>query len=161
MPVRIERVMSLAEHDAMAQEAVGRGWYRNDKRMFLPGMAWFEPYLYDPLGEFAAFRAADPERAKTLRLEPMIKTPPSNPDDSFLSPHYWRDWASKRAPICVVCPNGETWQIDRRSSNGNGWTVTGELPRITCAPSIVAGNYHGFLRDGEFTADLEGRLYIL
>jgi Family of unknown function (DUF6527) len=52
------------------------------------------------------------------------------------------------------CPNGCEWEIDRWSSNGAGWRVTGELPRITCVPSIICGDYHGFLRDGEFTAPL-------
>jgi hypothetical protein len=75
----------------------------------------------------------------------------------FLSVHYWRDWSDKRPPICVVCPNGEWWEVDRKSSNGEGWIVTGELPTITCSPSIVVDGYHGFLRAGEFTPDLEGR----
>lgn len=46
---------------------------------------------------------------------------------------------------------------DRRSSNGDGWNVTGDLPAITCAPSIVVPGYHGYLRDGVFTADIDGR----
>jgi len=151
MTVRITRVLSFTEFVQMGDDAVSQGWYRNDKRMFVPGSAWYQPFYYDPLGEFAAYNAAHPDR-KNWRAEPMFTAPPADPNArGFLSPHYWRDWAAKRAPIAVVCPNGEEWEIDRWSSNGDGWTVTGEPPNITCSPSIVAGNYHGWLRNGEFS----------
>lgn len=89
----------------------------------------------------------------------------AKPEDDvgqFLSVHYWRDWSAKRPPICVVCPNGETWEIDRKSSNGDGWKVTGDLPNISCTPSIVVHGYHGHLGSngappGQFTGDIEGR----
>lgn len=167
MTVKIIRVVSFAEYVAMQDDAISRGWYRNDRRMFIPGMAWYQPWYYDPHGELAAWRLANPDR-KDFRPKPMILVPPTNPDNregepgNFLSPHYWRDWASRRAPIEVVAPNGSTWEIDRWSSNGTGWTVTGELPDITCSPSIVLDAYpqygieayHGFLRNGEFTDPL-------
>jgi hypothetical protein len=35
--------------------------------------------------------------------------------------------------------------------------VSGDLPKITCTPSIVVNGYHGFLTSGLFTSDLEGR----
>lgn len=154
--IRITHVLSLSEKIAMEEDAIAKGWYRNDRRMFAPGTAWFQPFYFDPLGEFAAAKAAHPEW-RQWRKNPMILARPSNlanregEPGNFLSPHYWRDWADKRAPIAVICPNGCEWEIDRWSSNGDGWTVTGELPNITCAPSIVCGDYHGFLRDGEFT----------
>lgn len=146
MTIRISRVLTEDEHRDLGDQAVKDGFYRNDRRVFTPGMAWFMPWYFDP------HRRADDGR------HVMIKAPPDDPNKrGFLSPHYWRDWAAIRPPICVVCPNGETWEIDRWSSNGTGWTVTGELPNITCAPSIVVEGYHGFLRDGLFTADLDGR----
>lgn len=157
--VRITRVLSFAEYVAMQDEALARGWYRNDRRMFVPGTAWYQPFYYDPFGEIPAYRAAHPE-VKRFRPEAMIAEPPADPTQrqgtpgNFLSQHYWRDWSAKRPPIAVVCPNGCEWEIDRWSSNGTGWTVTGELPSITCSPSIVCGDYHGFLRNGEFTASL-------
>lgn len=129
----------------MGDDAVARGFYRNDSRIFTPGMVWPQPWCFDPTGErertgkHVMFKA---ERKGTL---------------GFLSPHYWRDWSDKRPPLSIVCPNGEVWEIDRKSSNGDGWVVSGEFPNITCSPSIVVNGYHGFLRDGEFTADLEGR----
>jgi hypothetical protein len=154
--VRITRVLTFAERVQMNEDAVARGLYRDDRRVFTPGMAWYQPFYFDAKGELAAFAAANPD--KGYRGEAMIKKRPADPNvRGFLSPHYWRDWADKRAPICVVCPNGEQWEIDRWSSNGTGWTVTGDLPNITCAPSIVVDGYHGFLRNGEFTADIEGR----
>lgn len=151
--VRITRVLTFAEFVAINEEAVAKGFYRNDRRVLLPGWAWPQPVYFDPLGELAAVAG------KThYRGEAMFTQPPADPDKrGFLSPHYWRDWAGKRAPICVVCPNGEQWEIDRWSSNGTGWTVTGDLPNITCSPSIVVDGYHGYLRAGAFTADLEGR----
>lgn len=145
MTIRIERILSEAERQAMEAEADAKGWYRNDPRMFTPGLAWYQPWYFDPTGER--------ERAGKYV---MIKLENSG-RLGFLSQHYWNDWSSKRAPICVVCPNGELWEIDRKSSNGTGWIVTGELPNITCAPSIVVDGYHGFLRDGLFTADVDGR----
>ena len=143
--VKITRVMSSDEYTALCEDAVARGFYRNDRRILLPGMAWYMDWYFDPTGER--------ERAGK---HVMIKSRDAA-NALFLSIHYWRDWADKRPPICVVCPNGETWEIDRKSSNGDGWTVTGELPDITCSPSIVVPGYHGFLRNGEFTADIEGR----
>jgi hypothetical protein len=141
---KITRVLTVDEYLALDDQVIAAG---DRRRIFVPGMAWFEPWYWDHDGSWKS-------RGKYV----MCKERPTDPNvNGFLSPHFWRDWADKRPPICVVCPNGEMWEIDRWSSNGTGWTVTGELPNITCAPSIVVEGYHGFLRDGEFTADLEGR----
>jgi hypothetical protein len=149
--VRITRVLTIPEYDAMqkfCREA--DGYYMTDRRVFTPGMAWYCPWIFDPLDELKLLTAPDRRRV------PMI-TAERRGELGYLSEHYWRDWASSRAPICVTCPNGEQWEIDRKSGNGTGWTVTGALPLITCSPSIVVEGYHGFLREGEFTPDLEGR----
>ena len=123
-------LLSFGEYKALGDKAVADGMWRNDRRVFLPGMGWFNDwYLARDHGQ------------------------------NFLSPHYYRDWSGKRPPIELVCPNGDIWCIDRRSSNGDGWVVTGEWPNITCSPSIVAGDYHGYLRNGEFTADLDGKTW--
>jgi hypothetical protein len=126
--VKLGRLLTFAEYKALSDDAVARGLYRNDRRIFLPGMGWYNDWY--------------------LTMH-----------EGFLSPHYSRDWKGKRPPIEVVCPNGSVWCIDRMSSNGDGWQVTGEWPSITCAPSIVADDYHGFLRDGEFTPDLDGKTF--
>jgi len=101
-----------------------------------PGAMWLCPWMFDPSKD-------------TM-----------NPDGSnWLSIHYVKDHSKNRPPIQVRCPNGSVWVIDQKSSNGTGWIVTGEVPNITCSPSIVVPGYHGFLRDGVFTDDLEGRTY--
>jgi hypothetical protein len=101
-------------------------------------MAWYEAWYFDPLNKCPEIK------------DHMIKERPEDIDKSFLSPHYWRDWSNYRPPIAVVCPNGRVWEIDRRSSNGDGWKVLGELPNITCHPSILLEDYHGYLINGEF-----------
>ncbi|MCK1583288.1 hypothetical protein IVB03_27925 [Bradyrhizobium sp. 168] len=123
-------LLPFEKYRALGDKAVADGMWRNDKRVFLPGMGWFNDWYLDrDLGR------------------------------DFLSPHYYRDWAGKRPPIELVCPNGEIWCIDRKSSNGDGWQVTGEWPNITCSPSIIAGDYHGWLRNGEFTPDIDGKTW--
>ena len=78
---------------------------------------------------------------------------------NFLSVHYVNDWFGIRYPIMVVCPNNKLWCVDQKSSNGTGWTVTlpdnklpafGEPLKITARPSIIAGDYHGWITDGVF-----------
>lgn len=126
--MKLSNLLTFAQYKAMGDDAVARGMWRNDRRVFLPGMGWHNDW-------YLGF------------------------ERPFLSPHYYRDWFGKRPPIEVVCPNGDVWCIDRMSSNGDGWQVTGEWPNITCAPSIVAGSYHGYLRNGEFTPDLDGKTF--
>jgi hypothetical protein len=90
---------------------------------------------------------------------------------SATSTQYQRDWLGKRPPIVVATPNGRggthDWSIDRpmseetipagpdgRKDLSHGWTVTGELPRISATPSIgVYGDrpgwtWHAWLKDG-------------
>lgn len=129
----------------MDEAAVAKGWYRGDRRTFTPGMVYPLPWYFDPTGE-----------RERLGKHVMYKAEQKG-RLGFLSVHYWRDWADKRSPWAIVCPNGEIWEIDRKSSNGDGWIVTGEFPNITCTPSIVVHGYHGYLTNGEFSDDLEGR----
>jgi hypothetical protein len=103
-----------------------------------PGDMWFCTWYFDP---------ENPEDRK-YRLE-----------HDFLSIYYRNEYYKTRAPIAVVCPDRSVWIVDQKSSNGEGWQVLGEAPIITCTPSIVVPGYHGFLRDGIFTEDLEGRKY--
>jgi hypothetical protein len=149
MTVRITHVLSGAEFAAMNEKGLAEGFWHADRHVFPPGTAWYTPWVFNPLGEDIDYV--------------MIRERPADPNvRGYLSPHYWRDWAAKRPPICVVCPNGEQWEIDRWSSNGTGWTVSGDLPDICVSPSIVVDGYHGFLGSGgalagQFTADIEGR----
>ena len=56
--------------------------------------------------------------------------------------------------LCCRTPGGD-WDIDSKSSNGEGWTREGEPPNVTANPSIGAGRnpdgnykYHGWLKNG-------------
>jgi hypothetical protein len=153
MLCQLNRFLTYEERDAMNEDAIKRGFYRDDRRIFLPGMMWFQPFYHDPAG------VDGDGNSKKYGCRVWWPSRPADvgPGTHGLSRFYWDQWADKRPPICVVCPNGEQWEIDRVSSNGEGWQVTGDLLNITCAPSIVVPGYHGFLRNGEFTADLEGR----
>lgn len=146
MTIRITRVLTADEKAAMEEESIAKGWYRNDRRMFVPGMAWHQEFYWMPAGW---------PRPAWMGMPGRVAEPRLHRGDSFLSIHYWQTWADKRPPVEVVLPNGETWEIDRKSSNGAGWIVVGDLPNITCAPSIAAQGYHGFLRDGQFTPDID------
>lgn len=72
----------------------------------------------------------------------------------YLSRFYWQTWSHIRPPICVLCPNGKEWCVDAKSSNGEGWEVTGDPPALTCSPSILVPGYHGHLRGGVFTPNM-------
>lgn len=116
-----------------------------------PGVGWYVPWYYDP-----------DDVKDTPRREKYLEMIAKGEKMNFLSVHYWQDWADKRPPICVLCPNGQEWCIDQVSSNGEGWKVTGEPPLLSCSPSIVVPGYHGFLgingvEPGWFTDDIEGR----
>ena len=81
----------------------------------------------------------------------------------------WNDCTDERGHLLVVCPSGQSWDIDSRASNctmpddrtHRCWVRHGEPPNLTvdkagktCAAgagSIIAGSYHGFLRNGELT----------
>lgn len=72
----------------------------------------------------------------------------------------------------VVLPNGHTWDVDSRANNCDRkddrlhrcWVRTGVVPHVTVgkggntcsagAGSILSGDYHGFLIDGQLTASL-------
>lgn len=98
----------------------------------------------------------DPRRPEDLAELPAMREA-ARAGNKFLSIMYLEQWAEKRPPLQVFCPNGRPWIVDATANNGPGWTVTGEPPLITCAPSIAVTGYHGFLQGGVFTADVEGR----
>lgn len=135
---KITQVLTLREYRQLEANATKAKILGKEIPTFLPGMAWYEPWYFDPLCKCPEIK------------DHIIKERPDDINKSFLSPHYWIDWSNYRPPIAVVCPNGKVWEIDRRSSNGNGWKVLGILPNITCTPSIVIGDYHGWLTNGEF-----------
>ena len=133
------KILTFEEYRNLCEDAVQRGMWRNDRRVLLPGMGWYNDWYLD-----------------------------RDHGSNFLSKYYRDHWLGKRPPIELVCPDGNVWCPDRKSSNGEGWLVTGEWPNITCSPSIdckpmetdtPVGYYHGYLRNGEFTPDLSGQTW--
>lgn len=82
------------------------------------------------------------------------------------SDEYIRDWLGKRSPLMVRLPNGFEFCLDWKASHAanSGWTVSGDVPNVTVHPSInmfpgKPDGWHGFVRGGIITDDLEGRRY--
>lgn len=86
----------------------------------------------------------------------------SEPRHSFSTRYLLDLEKNHRAPLVVVLPNGQWWCVDQRYYNraegwhGDGWTVQGKPPRITCSPSINTSSYHGTLEDGVLSDDMGG-----
>lgn len=123
---------------------------RLNGEFFPPGSMWFCPWWHDP---------NNPDDMK--EVEEQIRAIRAGVPNHFLSIHYWTTWAHLRPPICVVCPGGGHWCPDQKSNNGDGWTVTGVVPEITCTPSIWVSQgqgppreYHGWLNAGVFSNPL-------
>lgn len=53
-----------------------------------------------------------------------------------------------RGHLYVKLPDGHTWDTDAKSTNGEGWSRTGEPPNVTASPSILSPRYHGHLSGG-------------
>lgn len=84
-------------------------------------------------------------------------------------------WYPQKGPdgiaLVVVLPpatddsRGHWWHVDGPSRSngvaGPGWSRTGDPkatpPTVTAQPSILTDTYHGFLRDGVLTDDLDRR----
>ena len=69
-----------------------------------------------------------------------------------------------RRPLIIMLPGRALFCIDSKSWRdevySGGWTVTGEAPNMTLSPSInMHGTYHGYLKDGVLSDDVEGRTY--
>lgn len=58
--------------------------------------------------------------------------------------------------LIVLCPGRHHWDVDNKSSNGEGWTRQGEPPNVSAIPSIGVWKansttefaYHGYLTNG-------------
>ena len=82
---------------------------------------------------------------------------------SNLSDYYKQQNAPTRQPLWVMLPAGEEGKspfcLDSGMEGGGGWNVTGEAPNITVHPSInMIGQYHGWLKDGVLSDDVDGRM---
>lgn len=113
-----------------------------------PCAMWFSRWFFDP-----ALPNDGPRRHAAIAAI-LDGTFGAGERNYYLSRMYWQTWSHVRPPICVLCPNGKEWCVDSKSSNGEGWTVTGDPPALTCAPSIMVPGYHGFLQNGVFTPNM-------
>jgi hypothetical protein len=142
------RLLTREEFTAAEDQRFALAKSRNDgrgaslKEILPPGSMWFCYWYLDPS------KPEDVERAKKYLEQSKLKKL------SFYARFYLETWSLVRPPISVLCPSGSEWCVDQVSSNGEGWQVTGDPPRITCQPSIVVPGYHGFLRDGVFTPNM-------
>jgi hypothetical protein len=123
------------------------GWARLDE-ITGPGIMWSVPWYFDPENPEHKLRR---ERALEAIKDGSFGTGERN---YYLSRFYWERWSHVRSPISVLCPNGVEWCIDAKSSNGEGWEVTGEAPAITARPSILVPGYHGWLTEGVFSPNI-------
>lgn len=117
-----------------------------------------------------------PEQHAVLQAGDCWEAPFMIADDSIglyylehaLSRQYMEQQYGKRPPYIVYLPPGLAFCVDAKYRGGSwgdnhgreGWTVEGELPAITVSPSVnLVGIYHGWLRDGAISADVEGRSF--
>lgn len=100
--------------------------------------------------------SGEPQRVHAFTLEHL------------LSDEYREHGLGVRPPLLVVLPCGCAWHVDMRTSpanGGRGWLVTGTAPDITVTPSVncvhdeYRRGYHGWVRNGILSNDLEGRRY--
>jgi len=147
MALKIHTLLTDKEHSRLNEEAIEKGFWRDDPRIIKPGTMWYTPWIFDP-------QNPDDEERRTKALERIQN---GTFKGTMLSRFYWLEHSHKRPPICVMCPNGSMWIIDQVATNGEGWKITGEGLNLTAMPSIVVPGYHGWLKNGEFTDDVEGR----
>ena len=158
MTVQLKKLLTTEEFQALNRETIDMGMYNMDRRVFIPGTTYEMDWYFDPTGQREAskrpimFKLADRDAILTGEKE-----------NTFLSMYYWKQWSHVRPPIAIIVPNGKLWEIDRLSlstipgKHGEGWEVTGDFPNISVTPSIVVPGYHGWLQNGVFSSDLEGR----
>lgn len=84
-----------------------------------------------------------------------------------LSAEYERERRFVRPPLLVFLPGVGWWCVDSAYSERGqpvpsqaSWSVTGDPPAVTLSPSVdLHGLYHGWIRDGVISDDVEGRRF--
>jgi hypothetical protein len=114
-------------------------------------------YVFQPDEEWQVCRTLLYRRGDTGEILTMDKAP--------AGAMWWCEWLAGRTdgplhlqrgggPHLLVKTPGGDWDIDQKSSNGEGWTREGSPPHVTAHPSILIHNrdgserYHGWLREG-------------
>lgn len=93
------------------------------------GAMWYQDFGHRPASRFLLARAA-------LNNRPV-------PPDGILD--------TDRFPHLFVRTPGGVWDMDTIATNGDGWELTGEPPKITAHPSIqhsTGNQWHGWLKNG-------------
>jgi hypothetical protein len=81
---------------------------------------------------------------------------------------FYIQYTNKKEPhLIVILPNGGEFDLTHAADTSKPvfWEVTGEAPNITVSPSIdrpdgwLGLGWHGYLKDGVLSDDLEGRSY--
>jgi hypothetical protein len=114
--------------------------------------------------EYAAKRSA-----KALQIGDMWFADSEDPiwkwELQHLTAYYEEHNKPRRPPLVVMLPSMYPFCVDSCFwRNGkpckDGWKVTGDPPNITVEPSInIVGDYHGWLRNGVISDDVEGRVF--
>lgn len=78
--------------------------------------------------------------------------------------NYYFAHNSHRRPLFIVLPRRTLFLIDGKCWNNGemygGWIVSGDANNVTVEPSInIGGVYHGWLKEGILSADVDGRIY--
>lgn len=173
--IRLRRYVSTPEmtscsvhpwgyHNAIATVAVGVPAQLDADGIYL----WIDTPKDDPSWPKACvcgyeFRADD--NWQTMQVEQFRRVDSGEvlegPDHNLPAGALW--YANDKWPFYYPNPQdgkvlacktpGGVWIIDGRANNGPkdaaGWSRTGEPPNVTVTPSIQAGWYHGWLRNGE------------
>lgn len=167
---RGQQAEEAGDRDALRKLCTGDLWPHSDERWPEACAACgYEFAQEDPwqLHLRDLYKPVDLERFEELpqelefgRLTTLQEAPPGAMWHAWwLTPHS-RTEDPDGLSLVVKTPDGFDWHIDGTASYGQpGWEREGEPPNITVSPSIGTPNYHGFLVDGEFTDDLEGRTY--
>ncbi len=62
--------------------------------------------------------------------------------------------------LFITLPCGSAFPADGHHETADPWTVTGEPPTLTIAPSInVHGGWHGFIKNGVISDDMGGKTF--
>lgn len=144
----------------------------------LPWAPWDDPAIWPKACEYCGAAVPEGKGPTSGSKQPIWSSGQGRPQPGdmwwepghFKHPFHWDNETDPRGHLMVICPNGIQWDIDSRARNctmkedrtHRCWVRQGEPPNITVgkggftcsagAGSIQAGDYHGFLRNGEFVS---------
>lgn len=114
-------------------------------------------YAFRPEDEWQVNQEAIYKRPDTGEEWPQKALPVGAMFDAFWMPTKGPDGIALAVVLPPPAPDsrGHVWFPDHPSSSGGAWTRTGDPkavpPTVDCNPSILTGDYHGYLRLGVLT----------